>query len=65
MKKTAPGFLIILIAFGFIVGIGLFSRGSLTGQVTSYIPMTNGAVLSAMAAVLAIGVLIIAGLKKK
>ena len=65
MKKTAPGFLIILIAFGLIVGIGLFTKSSLTGQFSAQVSMTNGAVLSALAAVLAIGVLIVAGLKKK
>jgi len=65
LKKTAPGFLIILIAFGFIIGIGLFTKGSLTGQFSATVPMTNGAVLSALAAVLSIGVLIVAGLKKK
>lgn len=65
LRKTAPGFLVILIAFGFIVGIGLFSRGGLTGQLSANIPMTNGAILSALAAVLSIGVLIVAGIKKK
>lgn len=66
MKNTSPALLIVLISFGFVIGLALIARGSLTGGVTlSDLPVTNGTVLSALAAVISIGVLLVAGLQQK
>jgi len=58
------GWIVVLI-FVVILGVGLLGQGNVTGQATgSPIPITNGTVLSVIAAVLAIGVLIVAGLQQ-
>ena len=58
------GLWIVVLVFAAIIGIGLLG-GSLTGQVSgSSLPSANGMVLSVMAALLAIGVLIVAGLQQ-
>lgn len=58
--------MIVLVSFGFVIGLALIARGSLTGGVTlSDLPVTNGTVLSALAAVISIGVLLVAGLQQK
>lgn len=65
MKKTSPAVWLLILAFSFVFGLALLSRGTLTGQITAQaLPMTNGTVLSAIAAVLSIGVLLVAGLQK-
>jgi len=53
-----------MLVFAAILGVALLG-GGLTGQATaSAIKVTNGTVLSVIAALLAIGVLIIAGLQQ-
>jgi len=65
MKISAAAWIVIL-AFAAVLGIGLLGNsGGLTGQATgSAIPVTNGTILSVIAAVLAIGVLVVAGLQQ-
>lgn len=54
----------IVLIFGAVLGIGLLG-GGITGKATAgAIPVTSGTVLSVIAAVVAIGVLIVAGLKQ-
>lgn len=55
----------VVLVFAAVLGIGLLG-GGLTGQATSsIIPAVNGTMLSIVAAVVAIGVLIVAGLKQR
>jgi len=55
----------VVLVFGAILGIGLLS-GGLTGEVTGAgVTLTSGTLLSVGAAVLAVGVLIVAGLKQE
>ncbi len=55
----------IVLVFAAVLGIS-FLGGGLTGEATSTsLPVTNGAMLSVIAGVLAIGVLIVAGLKQR
>jgi len=62
--KISPTALIVVLVFAAVLGVGLLG-GGLTGQASGYaIPITNGTVLSVIAAVLAIGVLIVAGLQQ-
>lgn len=61
--KVSPTALVVVLVFAAVLGVGLLG-GSMTGQAFTAIPVTNGAVLSVIAAVLAIGVLIIAGIKQ-
>lgn len=62
--KLSPATLIVVLVFAAVLGVGLLG-GGLTGQASgSAIPITNGTVLSVIAAVLAIGVLIVAGLQQ-
>jgi hypothetical protein len=65
MKISATGWIIVLV-FAAVLGVGLLgNQGGLTGQVSgSNIPITNGTILSVVAALLAIGVLIVAGLQQ-
>ncbi|MCX6708709.1 MAG: hypothetical protein NTW67_03630, partial [Candidatus Woesearchaeota archaeon] len=57
-------FALIALVFVAVLCIGLLG-GSLTGQAAgSFIPFTNGTILSVIAAVLCIGVLIVAGFKQ-
>jgi len=61
--KNIAGWIITLV-FVAILGIGLLGPG-LTGQATGHsFVVTNGTILSVVAAVLAIGVLIVAGFKQ-
>ena len=61
--KNPLGMLVMLV-FAAILGVALLG-GGLTGQATaSQLQVTNGTVLSVIAALLAIGVLIIAGLQQ-
>ena len=65
-RFVIPAVWVVLLAFGAVLGVGLLSQsGGLTGQATgSGIPVTSGTILSVIAAVLAIGVLIVAGLQQ-
>ncbi|MBI4146341.1 hypothetical protein HY489_03310 [Candidatus Woesearchaeota archaeon] len=55
---------IVVMVFAAVLGIGLLG-GGLTGQASgANLPVTNGTVLSVLAALLAIGVLIVAGLQQ-
>jgi len=63
MKISPVGWIVVLV-FAAVLGIGLLG-GSLTGQATgAQIVVTNGTILSVIAAILAIGVLIVAGLQQ-
>ena len=63
MKLTPAGWVVVLV-FAAVLGIGLLG-GSLTGRASSSLFAVNsGTVLSVLAAVLAIGVLIVAGLQQ-
>lgn len=62
MKLSAVGWTFVLVAAAFL-GVGLLG-GGLTGQATgAMVPVTSGTVLSVIGALLAIVVLIIAGLQ--
>lgn len=62
--KFSPTAWVVILVFAAILGVGLLG-GGLTGQASgSVIPVTNGTILSVLAAVLAIGVLIVAGLQQ-
>lgn len=64
--KHSPALALVLLAFAFVMGIALLSRGSFTGHITApAFQVSNSTVLSAIAAVLSIGVLFVAGLHKK
>ena len=58
----APVAWIVVMVFAAVLGIGLLG-GGLTGHASGGIPSSNGTVLSVLAAILAIGVLIVAGLQ--
>lgn len=63
--KMNPIAWLVLLVFAAVLGVALIGQGNLTGQATgSVIPVTNGTILSVIAAVLAIGVLIVAGLQQ-
>ena len=63
MKLSPVGWVIGLV-FAAVFGVALLG-GGLTGQATgSAVPITNGTILSILAALLAIGVLIVAGLQQ-
>lgn len=62
MKSS--GVWIVVLVFAAVLGIGLLG-GGLTGQASgANLPVTNGTVLSVMAALLAIAVLIVAGVQQ-
>lgn len=62
--KINPTALIVVLVFAAVLGVGMLG-GGLTGQASgSAFPITNGTVLSVIAAVIAIGVLIVAGLNQ-
>ena len=63
MKVTGAAWIIVLV-FAAILSVGLLGqRGALTGQaIGSSITVTSGTILSVIAAIVAIGVLIVAGL---
>jgi len=64
IMKISPTALIIVLVFAAVLGVGMLG-GGLTGQASgSALPITNGTVLSVIAAVIAIGVLIVAGLNQ-
>ena len=55
---------IVVLVFAAVLGVGLLG-GGLTGQASgASLPVTNGTVLSVMAALLAIAILIVAGLQQ-
>lgn len=61
--KTS-GVWIVVLVFAAVLGVGLLG-GGLTGQASgANLPVTNGTVLSVMAALLAIAVLIVAGVQQ-
>lgn len=63
MKMNGVALLVTLV-FVAILGVALLG-GGLTGQATGpSFPVTNGTILSVIAALLAIGVLIVAGLQQ-
>lgn len=63
MKVNATALLVTLV-FVAILGVALLGGGA-TGQATgASFPITNGTILSVLAALLAIGVLIVAGLQQ-
>ena len=63
--KLQPMAWMVLFVFAVILGVGLLGKGSLTGNATgSLIPISSGMLLSIVAAVLAIGVLIVAGFQE-
>ena len=65
-KKFSPGLWLVLLAFIFVFGFALIAKGSMTGQFAiADVEVNNGTVLSALAAVLSIGVLLVAGLQRK
>lgn len=62
MKSS--GVWIVVLVFAAVLGVGMLG-GGLTGQASgANLPVTNGTVLSVMAALLAIGVLIVAGVQQ-
>ena len=62
--EFSPAAWVVVLVFAAVLGIGLLG-GSLTGQATgASLPVTSGTVLSVLAAILAIGVLIVAGLQQ-
>ena len=64
MKISPVGWVVVLV-FAAVLGVGLLG-GGLTGEASgSGFPVTNSTVLSVVAAVLAIGVLIVAGLQQQ
>ena len=64
--KISPTAWVVVAVFVAILGVGLLStQGGLTGgAIGSAFPITNGTILSVVAAMLAIGVLIIAGFQQ-
>lgn len=59
------GAYVVILVFAAVLSIGLLG-GGLTGKAAvSTIPVTSGTVLSVVAALMAIGVLIVAGLQQK
>lgn len=63
--KFHPMAWIVTVVFAIILAVGLLGRGSLTGEATgSIIPISSGTILSVVAAILAIGVLIVAGFQE-
>jgi len=65
MKLNSLAWIIVLV-FTAVLSVGLLGqRGGLTGQAAGAgIPITSGTILSVIAALLAIGVLIVAGLQQ-
>ncbi|PIN76167.1 hypothetical protein COV18_00535 [Candidatus Woesearchaeota archaeon CG10_big_fil_rev_8_21_14_0_10_37_12] len=63
MKFGFAGWLVVLV-FAAVLGVGLLG-GGITGQATGGLKVTSGTILSVIAALLAIGVLIVAGLQQK
>ncbi len=62
MKSS--GVWIVVLVFAAVLGVGMLG-GGLTGQASgANLPVTNGTVLSVMAALLAIAVLIVAGVQQ-
>ncbi|MBW2969895.1 hypothetical protein KY309_01080 [Candidatus Woesearchaeota archaeon] len=63
MKINVFAWLVILV-FAAIIGVGLLG-GSVTGQAAGgFIPVTSGTILSVIAAILCIGVLVVAALRQ-
>lgn len=64
-KKIHPALWLVFAAFAVVFGLALVAQGSMTGQFfLPSVEVNNGTVLSAIAAVLSIGVLLVAGLQK-
>lgn len=64
MELNTAGYMVVLV-FAAVLAVGLLG-GGVTGNVPAQsIPVNSGTVLSVGAAVLAIGVLIVAGLKQR
>lgn len=56
---------VVVVMLAAIAGVFLLGRGGLTGQATgSVVSFTSGTVLSVIAGIIAIGVLIVAGLQQ-
>jgi hypothetical protein len=63
--KIHPVSWMVVFVFAVILGIGLLGKGNLTGGATgSLIQVNSGTILSIVAAVLGIGVLIVAGFQQ-
>lgn len=63
MKVNVFAWLVVLV-FAAVLGIGLLG-GSITGKAAGgFIPITSGTILSVIAAMLCIGVLIVAALRQ-
>jgi len=64
MKMHKMGW-IVLFVFAIILAVSLLGKGNVTGEATGgIIPVSSGMLLSIVAAVLAIGVLIVAGFQE-
>ncbi|MBW3018763.1 hypothetical protein KY329_01085 [Candidatus Woesearchaeota archaeon] len=64
-SKVHPALWLVFAAFAVVFGLALVAQGSMTGQFfLPSVKVDNGTVLSAIAAVLSIGVLLVAGLQK-
>ena len=62
--ELSPSAWVVILVFASVLGIGLLGSG-LTGQASgASLVVTNGTVLSVIAALLAVGVLIVAGLQQ-
>ena len=63
--KLHPMSWLVVFVFAAILAVGLLGKGNLTGGATgSLIQVNSGTILSVVAAVLGIGVLIVAGFKQ-
>ncbi len=63
--KFHPMAWIVTVVFAVILAVGLLGKGNLTGgAIGSIVPINSGTVLSVVAAILAIGVLIVAGFQE-
>jgi len=61
-----PTILVVTLVFAAIIGIALLAQpNALTGGASGSVSTTSGTVLSVVAAVIAIGVLIVAGLQQQ
>lgn len=56
----------VMLVFAVVIAVGLLGPGATGGvSAAASIPVTSGTVLSVLAATLAIGVLVVAGLQQK
>ena len=63
--ELAPTAWMVILVFAAVLGIGLLGPG-LTGNISgSMLPLVNGTSLSVLAATVAVGVLVIAGLQQQ